>query len=159
MNYDNLLKRKKQKNVALRVLIFHWNWWLFFRTILFLKKQKAQGNDPLKISTSYYTDLLCIQLYTDSRLLWWLNGKESAADIVSISGSRRFPEEGEGNPLQYSCLENPMDGGACKAIVHRVTKESERTEWLNDIHWYKKMLLKSLGVFQHNLNENDVSTN
>ena len=42
-------------------------------------------------------------------------GKESACkvgDLGSISASGRFPGEGTGNPLQYSCLENPMDRGA-----------------------------------------------
>ena len=42
-------------------------------------------------------------------------------------GSGRFPGEGNGNPLQYFCLENPMDRGAWKAIVHKVT-ELDRTE-------------------------------
>ena len=35
----------------------------------------------------------------------------SAGDLGSIPGSERFPGEGNGNPLQYSCLKNPMDGG------------------------------------------------
>ena len=39
-----------------------------------------------------------------------------------IAGSGRFPGEGNGNPLQYSCLENPMDKGAWWATVHGVTK-------------------------------------
>ena len=39
-----------------------------------------------------------------------------------IPGSGRSPAEGNGNPLQYSCLENPMDGGAWWATVHRVEK-------------------------------------
>ena len=39
-----------------------------------------------------------------------------------IPGSERSTEGGNGNPLQYSCLENPMDTEACWAIVHRVTK-------------------------------------
>ena len=39
--------------------------------------------------------------------------------------------EGNGNPLQYSCLENPMDGGAWWAVVHGVTKESDTTERLH----------------------------
>ena len=44
----------------------------------------------------------------------WLSGKKkSACDVGSTPGSRRSPGEGNGNPLQYSCLENPMDGGAC----------------------------------------------
>ena len=43
-------------------------------------------------------------------------------DLGSIPGSGRSPGEGNGNPLQYSCLENPMDGGAWWATVHRVAK-------------------------------------
>ena len=54
------------------------------------------------------------------------DGKESACsagDLGSIPGSGRFPGEGNGNPLQYSCLGNPMDRGAWWAfIVHGVTK-------------------------------------
>ena len=45
-----------------------------------------------------------------------------AVDMGSIPGSGRAPEEGHGNPLQYSCLENPMDRGAWRATVHGVTK-------------------------------------
>ena len=43
-------------------------------------------------------------------------------DAGSISGSGKSPGGGHGNPLQYSCLENPMDRGAWQATVHRVTK-------------------------------------
>ena len=43
-------------------------------------------------------------------------------DPGSLPGSGRSPWGGHGNPLQYSCLENPMEGGAWKAIVHRVAK-------------------------------------
>ena len=53
------------------------------------------------------------------------DGKASACnagDLGSIPGSGRSPGEGNGNPLQYSCLENPMDGGAWGATVHRVAK-------------------------------------
>ena len=39
-----------------------------------------------------------------------------------ISGSGRFPGEGNGNPLQYSCQENPMDRAAWQAMVYRVVK-------------------------------------
>ena len=58
-------------------------------------------------------------------LRWWLSGKESACNAgVSglIPGSGRSPGEGNGNPLQYSCLENPMDRGAWWAVLHGVTK-------------------------------------
>ena len=47
---------------------------------------------------------------------------ENAGDAVSIPGSGRSPGGGHSNPLQYSCLENPMDRGAWQATVHRVTK-------------------------------------
>ena len=50
----------------------------------------------------------------------------NAGDLGSIPGSRRSSGEGNGNPLQYSCLENPMDRGAWWAIVHRVTKSQTR---------------------------------
>ena len=43
-------------------------------------------------------------------------------DAGSIPGSERSPGEGNGNPLQYSCLENPMDRGAWQATVHEVAK-------------------------------------
>ena len=58
-------------------------------------------------------------------------GKESAChvgDLGLIPESGRFPGEGNGNPLQYSYLENPMDRGAWRAIVHGVTKELDKTE-------------------------------
>ena len=46
----------------------------------------------------------------------------NAGDVVSVSGLGRSPGEGNGNPLQYSCLENPMDGGAWWATGHVVAK-------------------------------------
>ena len=55
----------------------------------------------------------------------WLTGKESACsegDMGSVPGWGRSPGEGNGNPLQYSCLENPMDRGARRATVHGVAK-------------------------------------
>ena len=46
----------------------------------------------------------------------------NAGDLGSIPGSGRSPGEGNGNPLQYSCLENPMDRAAWWATVHGVAK-------------------------------------
>ena len=65
-------------------------------------------------------------------LPWWLfpgGGKESACnagDLESIPGLGRSPGERNGNPLQYSFLENPMDRGAWWATVHGVTKSQTR---------------------------------
>ena len=55
-------------------------------------------------------------------------------DTHSIPGSGRSPEEGHGNALQYSCLENPMDRGAWWATVHGVTKSWTPLKPLNTIH-------------------------
>ena len=61
-------------------------------------------------------------------LMSFLGGSEvkaspcNAGNLGSIPGSGRSPGEGNGNPLQYSCLENPMDAGAWWATVHGVTK-------------------------------------
>ena len=57
------------------------------------------------------------------------NPPANVGDAYSISGLERSPEEGNGNPLQYSCLGNPMERGAWQAIVHGVAKS--RT-WLSD---------------------------
>ena len=50
----------------------------------------------------------------------------NAGDPGSIPGSGRSSGEGNGNPLQYLCLENPMDGEACWATVHGVAKSQTR---------------------------------
>ena len=50
----------------------------------------------------------------------------NAGDLGSIPGSGRSPGEGNGNPLQYSCLENPMEGGAWWTTVHGVAKSRTR---------------------------------
>ena len=74
-------------------------------------------------------------LQVRTRLPWWLNGKEfpgQAGDRGSIPGSGRSPGEGSGYPLQHSCLGNPMDRGAWRATVHRVSEEMDTTEWLNN---------------------------
>ena len=65
-------------------------------------------------------------------LPWWLSDKESACnrgDVDSIPALGRSPAVGNGNPLQYSCLENSMDRGAWRVIVHRF---AEYWIWLSD---------------------------
>ena len=69
-----------------------------------------------------------------------------ARDVGSIPGSGRSPGEGNGSPLQYSCLENPLDRGAWRATVHGVTKSQT---CLND--W------ASTAQFCSNLGEGEVA--
>ena len=63
------------------------------------------------------------------KIPWWLRGKEStcnAGDGGSTPGLGRSSGEGNGNPLQYSCLGNPMDRGAWRAAVCGATKSQTR---------------------------------
>ena len=66
-----------------------------------------------------------INWYYDFRAFQWFSGKETACqagDMGLIPGSGIFSGEGNGNPLQYSCLGNPIDRGAWWATVHGVAK-------------------------------------
>ena len=89
-------------------------------------------------------------LYGKWGLPWWISGKESACnegvakDIGTIPGSGRFPWGEHGHPLRYSCLENPIDRGAWRAIVHRVAKS--RT-WLTDFTLYGKHLYYICSIY------------
>ena len=61
-------------------------------------------------------------------------------------GSLYIGREGNGNPLQYSCLQNSTDRGAWQATVHEVTKESDTTEWLTHTHTEPGIVLSTLHV-------------
>ena len=69
-------------------------------------------------------------------LPWCFSGKEFACSVVttgdtgSIPGLGRSPGGGHGNPLQYSCLKNPIDRGAWRASVPGVKKKSDTPELL-----------------------------
>ena len=61
-------------------------------------------------------------------------------DVGSIPGLGRSPGQGNGNPLQYSCLVNPMDRGAWLATVHGVAKcQTQLSDFIHSfIPWYKQ---------------------
>ena len=78
-------------------------------------------------------------------------GKEStcnAGDASSIPRLGRSAGEGNGNPLQYSCLGNSVDRGAWQATVHRVAKS---WTWLNDFHFHFRLY-----YFAHKLKTTDM---
>ena len=77
----------------------------------------------------------------------------NAEDLGSIPGSGRSSGEGNGNPLQYSCLENPMDGGAWYAIVHGVAKSQTQ---LSDFTWSWYTLNHLFFAFDTQYNENAI---
>ena len=65
----------------------------------------------------------------------------NAGDTGSISGLGRSPGKGNSNPLQDSCLRNPIDRGAWRAIVQGVAKEWDMTQHLNNNCSLRKMVL------------------
>ena len=78
---------------------------------------------------------VCVCIHTHTHLymgfLGGTNGKNpppNAGDTCSIPGCGKSHEGEHGNPLQYSCLKNPMDRGAWRAAVHRIAKSQT---WLS----------------------------
>ena len=79
--------------------------------------------------------MITVKFYSYSKDIIWTslvaqlikNPPTIAGDSVSIPGSGKFPGEGNGTPLQYSCLKNSRERGAWWATVHGVTK-SDMTE-------------------------------
>ena len=61
---------------------------------------------------------------------------EDIGDTGLIPGSGRSPGGGHGSPLQYSCVENPMDRGAWRATVHGIAKSRTRLKRLSNMYVY-----------------------
>ena len=75
----------------------------------------------------------------------------NAGDLGSIPGLGRSPREGNGNPLQYSCLENPMDRGAWWATAHTVAKSRTRLSDFTSyclLYFYMELLMNVLTFCQ-----------
>ena len=85
----------------------------------------------------------------------WFSGKKSACnagspgDTCSSPGLGRSPGGGNGNPLQYSCLKNPMDRGAWWATVHRVSKSQTQLKQLSTQHFIINGLAGYLCIFMY----------
>ena len=91
---------------------------LFFPFFYLTQKEEALATSEI------YGSLMWLQGFPGGSVV--KNPPANAGDTDSIPGAGRSPGEGNGNPLQYSCLENPMDRGAWWATVHGVT-ESDTT--------------------------------
>ena len=97
----------------------------------------GRGSDSFRMIEAYY-------IYCALHFCYWgfPGGSEvkasacNAGDLGSIPGSGRSPGEGNGKPLQYSCLENPMDGGAWWATVHGVAKSQTRLSNFTYFYYY-----------------------
>ena len=100
----------------------------------------GQITSPLWVSVSYEQNIIATRLLVQFSMIIDLKGNVVllvvknlpanagyVGDADSVPGSGRSPGKGNNNPLQYSCLENPMDRGAWWAIVHGVA-ESDMTE-------------------------------
>ena len=89
-----------------------------------------QKQENLDKSVADTWELLFGHTDMDRGLPWWLGVKNppaSAGDTGSTPGSGRSPGEGNGSPLQYSCLENPLDRGVWRATAHGVAEDSDMT--------------------------------
>ena len=99
--------------------------------------ESVVGSKSIIFSTTWRISLLKIIIFIEVQLIWGFtggaSGKESSCnagdttDVGLILGSGRFPGVRNGNPLQYSCLGNPMVRGAWQTTVHGVS-ESDTTE-------------------------------
>ena len=94
-------------------------------------------NSSFSISSSIFVIFIIFKLIAILGLPRWLSNKESTCtsgatgDVGLIPGSGRSPGGGHDNPLQSSCLENPMDRGTGQAAVHGVTKSWTWLKWLH----------------------------
>ena len=128
----------------------------------YLTESVSSGISAAGYSFFHLVNIVHIPVMTNSRLnthlkrfghvylyMWGFPGgsevkvsASNAGDLGSIPGLGRSPGEGNGNPLQYSCPENPMDGGAWWATVHGVAKSQTRlSDFTSPIHLTMKKWL------------------
>ena len=120
--FNNLLLQKwYYKNTAFSVENVKWHALLMYPRI------------PFRVSADFF-NFGTLWLWASQVAVVVKNLPVNAGDVgdkVSIPGSGRSPGGGNDNPLQYSCLESPMDRGSWWATVHRVAKSRTRLKWLS----------------------------
>ena len=116
INLKNI-KNKREKSEAVVVCVF-------FSTFLKLEEIQRIDSESLKYSPGVWRILRVTLSCNDnfSHFTMVKNLTANAGDASSTPGSGRCPGEGNGNPLQHSCLGNPMDRGAWWATVHGIAK-------------------------------------
>ena len=125
-----MLYQFQSYNKVIHLYIYKYSF--FFRFFSHIRYYRIVSRVPCAMQQVLIGCLFYIQ-YRVCWPPWWLRRHRLCLqfrDPGSIPGSRRSPREGNGNPLQYLCLENPMDRGASWATVHGVTKEEDMTEQL-----------------------------
>ena len=97
---------------------------------------------PGKLKCSGVISNIYIYFFPTPGLPWWLSDKESACNAEHTGDTSLIPRwgtspaGGKGNPLQYSCLENPMNSGTWRAIVHEVKKkQTQPTMHMQKVHF------------------------
>ena len=122
-----------------------------------LENPRDGGAWPAAVYGVTHSQTQLKQLSSSSQVILMPVGSEgkasacNAGDLGSTLGSRRSPGEGNGNPLQYSCLENPMDRETWWATVHDC-KESDTTERLHNSNTILSQEIRKISNKQPNLN-------
>ena len=125
-------------------------------------KNVEWGTRLRKQNEIYSTTIHVFVKYLFCYVLWdsvpgGASGKEPACqcrrqkDAGLINGSGRSPGEANGNPLQCSCLENPMDMGASWGSVHRVIKSGTQLKWICTQHWWSHKESQRRGSWKYSL--------
>ena len=111
--------------------------------------ENSLDNSPWGCKESDMTERLSL-CFTSWRVVLGVKNPSANAGYVrnvgSVPGLGRSSGEGNGNPVQYSCLENPMDRGAWWAIVHWVAKSQTGLKWLSTHDNYSKDIREALSM-------------
>ena len=119
---------------------------MFFTYIISKSSQWSNEIDIYEGTETQRGQVTCLGLPRDPQVALVIKNLSASPgdlrDMGSIPGLGRFPEGGHDNPLEYSCLENPMDRGAWQAIVHSIKKSLTWLKWISR-HRAAQLICKS----------------